>query len=1772
MAEKIHNKASTEIGHEGSTKEVEVTSESGKEELSAGEKLRRQETKEKQNLIRETIERGKRAAEVAVARLEIQLSEFSNPKKSTREVAENKSPTLEEMEKEYAALGALVEAGTTSVAEILERANALYERASKLFSGLNKEADDAQGKYNEALYDKSDVEYERSTLFAEGTADGFFANVYRTIKSKRINSRLRVHEKHLQESLEELDKANERLTKARAVLDGIRGVSMGSSETLKREALRKELKKVDEAFGDSIHRTLSDDEMLASEVWQRHFAGVVAEARVNIQRSIDHLARMYEEAADDTAVNYIGRKRSDLMHILSELSAIEGRRSYTDKDFRSAIDAIGEIREKVLQFGDLNFPNTHPLEAMMEPLARSTYGRASFGGRVRDTELRDVAPRFLADFLEAEALGPVVSLGYEKGALQFAQNIDGNRHDLYRVQWLMEKTKFEKFSKLKPFPIETDDVRAWRTFVESKRARELVGEDLLSKIDEQVYGNLLDRVLSGEENSHAAIVALALYERPETVRALLLLAATKGGYELGISSVLSELTKRPGWDKLVEETAEKYPNLADARDSLLLKGKKFPWGQDRGSADPLARKLADAEARKIVAENTNENEGPRVCAIMALSPEGLVALARENKSLDKEVIENVATIILDNGTAPVGAKDACENEIRDLLIQPDNWTKAQHREMFSLWAKELADFVKSGSIEIAHALGDSKLYSKLIMYKVPQLAERLMGTVKNSTLLLDKKNRDNFLEGLEIGPFNVDKIAAFVKIEREIQERALGKQEEQELVRLFCVGKVDTHQLLEKLLREDIETLRTLLKFGSHDPLLYGLYAKDNSTLENLRQFDAAFPDLTQKPSQVVLSACKWGQISHERAMQIAKILKRDPKALDVIEKAPGRGTELGPYLGSDIGLELATMLSLDSGLYTCDERPDMDDAFGKHEIESRRKRVWFTPKPTAFFGAHVDSWEDKMMHADLGTARGPLLTGEQSSLVVDEKSWRRCLTAYVEAEESEDEYVRNTRWKKKEVLETFNRPEVKDACLAGMRSGWSRYLSGNSPVSVPFTTMFEAREVGKLQGGGHIAQVGSLSRFIEQYSEAMASPGTAIKTVEDNFEGVKSIESRFEKDGWSNEERSEFYEIGADFLKNAPSLFDDVLSLSNSVSPAELKKIVRKILPLYRARLSLMNLPETKKIKEAKALVAVRKDLRSLAKDMEKTRGLPVVDGEDPIKKHEEKLKEDIISIFRERFAIIKIPENFGESETRAVKNISLWLANMNRDHHFEQADALLGFYLALMINGKWDEFKRGEPVDPKEYLQPKEAEVVEELIEKEKEYEVVTAKNLGAEEKDMPALLEAYEREESVLAVEDVETIDVKMFNISRNIHDMEDPDLYDDPADKMRISLLSKHGNKVLGSAAAKYFQRLRNPKKELEVSAEESLAQRDIESALASMGRDLTPENIKLVFQDGMKSLAVVSSVLSLIRNEGLDEATEELRASLRPSEEIVTIFQKIKEGFEPNSGARALSEDIDYLSNILVKRESMLTPEELALAKEYVRKAGECLNKLYPKYDLIKEKFANLSRSKGADALSKNPKLAAKLKEVGAVVTRQDSREPIVTTATSDLNEVIENIRECLSCRTTQVNNDSNLSFGSKNKFFVLTRGADRAAGSVSDEIVYLEKTVGADGSESVALVMDTIYGRRAPSIFLNHVAVLGKKIREMKKVAPGAEIGLYITNEAKFTGGYVGALGDFEKDVKKLFGPNCTVTETDRKIEPAKTAFNRHYPEYSSKGFLITGL
>jgi hypothetical protein len=156
---------------------------------------------------------------------------------------------------------------------------------------------------------------------------------------------------------------------------------------------------------------------------------------------------------------------------------------------------------------------------------------------------------------------------------------------------------------------------------------------------------------------------------------------------------------------------------------------------------------------------------------------------------------------------------------------------------------------------------------------------------------------------------------------------------------------------------------------------------------------------------------------------------------------------------------------------------------------------------------------------------------------------------------------------------------------------------------------------------------------------------------------------------------------------------------------------------------------------------------------------------------------------------------------------------------------------------------------------------------------------------------------------------------------------------------------------------------------------------------------------------------------------------------------------------------------------------------------------------------------------------------------------------------------MENIRECLSCKNQGCNNDTDLSFGDMNKFFLYSQSETQKTGSIADQIIFVEPVTREDGSKEISFVLDRIYGINTPTILENHINTILKKQKMLKQKFPEAKIGIFVPNIV-----LSGALSP-EMLINKLKENNnidATLETVD--VDIIKSAMSDHYIEFGGNG------
>ncbi|MBP7832217.1 MAG: hypothetical protein KA035_00380 [Candidatus Levybacteria bacterium] len=870
-------------------------------------------------------------------------------------------------------------------------------------------------------------------------------------------------------------------------------------------------------------------------------------------------------------------------------------------------------------------------------------------------------------------------------------------------------------------------------------------------------------------------------------------------------------------------------------------------------------------------------------------------------------------------------------------------------------------------------------------------------------------------------------------------------------------------------------------------------------------------------------------KLTQDRVISLASRIDTIPKEiLKIVVEAPGL------FLASDDGLLLADHIKQGTVLEMGEE---LDKKAGKlFQAFERNNNSLPNPSIAKELSALI--------------LRGDTLVKDGVYKKVDRSNWKQMLALYVrtqvplrmhEISEETNAFIR----------EEFGKSEVKDLIMQNMRSEWTSYLTGEGQA-MPYSLYLLTHFIDAV-GVGPLSQVEAFASLMSSVRRADSKSTTTDKTRSEITQGLLNIENRFVKERWSNEDRTGFYASSKDIIDVSPSLYSEYLSLFEACSQQQLKQFNREIYPLHRAILALSATRDADGTNHynSRDLVSIRHDIQNLKNLV----------GNDPevFVKEKDRLIGGLKELFQDRFGIKEIPEEFTNEHIRSLTNVSLYVANLSERN--TQNEAVLGFYLALTMNEKWEELREGNAPTPDLFMTSEKTAIISPLLQERASNPVLSAKELGIEEAQFHDFMKALQAETEEMTITSTQTVDVKLINIIRNLSGFEDPDFYENPMDKARMQLLLTYGNKQVGQTAAKLFLSFANPDKAKPFTKEEEAVRDAIVKSMESSGIDVNAENIKMHMQDGLKPFATISNLMNTMRDLKVESTVDDLQSQLVPSKNIVEIFARLGEEFTHTSGAMALSNDLNYLDSLVVRKSDLLTPPEMEQLQEYIHGIREQVVTLESVYEQVQNKFKSASQSlKGAVA----PAIEERFAEIDLIFNNSLDSQVIISTVSHDLDVIIENMRECLSCTKQGVNNDTNLTFGDPNKFYVYT-SVEGKPGSISDQVTFLSPVTRTNGTTEMAFVFDRLYGANTPVVLENQVAAVLKKYKELKTLFPDAKLSLFVTDAAMFTGGispelFAHALEEYE----------VSIVEEELEVNVKPSVFNQPYVEFGG-GFRSPG-
>ncbi len=868
-------------------------------------------------------------------------------------------------------------------------------------------------------------------------------------------------------------------------------------------------------------------------------------------------------------------------------------------------------------------------------------------------------------------------------------------------------------------------------------------------------------------------------------------------------------------------------------------------------------------------------------------------------------------------------------------------------------------------------------------------------------------------------------------------------------------------------------------------------------------------------------------RLTKDRVLELANPIKTKNGVVNFMNLESNAGALDAPelFLDSNDGLDIFTHLEK-KGIDSID--PRLDGVIGDKLIHSDIKD--YLIKDT------INYVNSRFVNNNL-----------DGNLEITKNNWKSLLLNYIQSNNWDFNLATGpAKGLHEKIYYIFSLDGSKDLCLNEMKKTWIQYLNSSDKNKFPLSSSIIAQSIKNNGGAGPLSQIASLGFFQDNYSLVIASEQITEKTKNQLFDGMKMMEEKFIKEKWSNEDTTNFYNISRDILSVAPSLFSTYLEVFVKLKQKDTKTFLQDIFPLHRAVLSLIEKKDGDghRTFAKRGLAGIRKNfVRSILDESGSIK---------PFSEQKKELTDFILENFKNKFGIIKVKENFTPEHLRSTSNISMYWSNFNRksDTYFEK---VMSVYLALMINDKWDDYKKGEKINFEELLTQERASFANNLSKDKLEMNPIIQQNLGINEKDLPEFYNILSSEVGNIVIGNVETIDNKLNNVILNLDSLKDLDLYPpDSLDRQRMKILLDYGSKKIGEVVAKTYQSLIKTKGDIKFSADEQSIKNEIESILKINNLEINTANIKKVFQEEMRPFSTVINMFSFVEEIGVKNDISELRELLKPSSEIISIFNKLGEEFKQTSGAMALSQDLGYLESVISKNEDKISSEENSSVKKYLDEINKKLTKLEDNYKKIIDKFKNVKQGHG---VVENKSLKDRLNNIDKIINLPDDQVVVTSGITSNLNYIIENIRNCLSCVTNGVNNDTNLTFGDQNKFYLYSK-TNQGPKSISDQILFLEP-VKYDGVSEMSFVFDKVYGTKTPTILLNQIEVVIKKYKEIKKKFPDSRLSLFVTNAALESSGL--SVESLKRDL-----PNMKCGTKTININVLKSPVADHYIEIGS--------
>jgi len=730
----------------------------------------------------------------------------------------------------------------------------------------------------------------------------------------------------------------------------------------------------------------------------------------------------------------------------------------------------------------------------------------------------------------------------------------------------------------------------------------------------------------------------------------------------------------------------------------------------------------------------------------------------------------------------------------------------------------------------------------------------------------------------------------------------------------------------------------------------------------------------------------------------------------------------------------------------------------------------------------------------------------------ITDNNWLGMLASYITTDGAEQT---NLEPELIELLRSeMSNPEKMDLCLEKFRAAYRDHLDEMRNDSRNIDAAYLTSVVKQNDGAGHLRHIGALAEVTDAL-KALDEERTTAYTKQDVLRSLSELEGFFDKNRWGNEDRSFFYNVAAETIKAAPSLFPELCDGLKNLDPKHGREFVKNMFPLLQAQIVLAEKPTKygRTTKDLRKLVDIRRHLIGYRE---------AIGSGKPYQETTAELKavfvENIKASFKEKFGIKKIPEEMLPEDIRALQDFIIYFGNLNDKD--AQKSAVLSLFLALTINRQWEDLRQNKLVLGQTEGSFRLDEYFEEgsqtynyaatYLRARAATAFLPSQTLGVEAEDMADFNALLQEEETVQYLGNIQTVDNKLEGILRQLEAFSDPDTFPEQS-RALLPIIQENAPRTINSALGKRIQ--------VEMGKNIPLTEEDsklIEQLLAAQPSDKPIKDRLIDIQSEIKIMTQTQSILQ--KSEEYTAEIAKLRESLKPNERIIEIFKGIGEDFTTESGAIAVSQDLSYLEAILNKNQDKLSdPKDLEDVDAYINQIREQMKVLEKAVSDIDGKLAAVL----AQAQDQQQEGIANItSEMIQNIRRRETEMKILSVCTNRWVQIIENMRQCLACNTRGCNNDTNLSFGDPNKFYLFSQSGEKGVeeGSIADEIVFLSP-INVRGKQEMSFVFDRVYGNNSPDILIGHIISIAKKYSKIKGKFKDANLSIFITDAAMRSAG-----------------------------------------------------